>query len=59
MITLKALRSFIADMPDETKMGIDDDQISLVFREPDSHGAESLLEAGRLDAYGSYPKEEA
>jgi hypothetical protein len=59
MITLKTLRAFISGMPDDTKMGIDDDQISLVFREPDSNGAETLLESGRLDAYASYPDEEA
>ncbi len=58
MITLAILRAFISGMPDDTKMGIDDDQISLVFREPDSNGVESLLEAGRLDAYGSSPDEE-
>lgn len=54
MITLKTLREFISAMPDETKMGIDDDQVSLVFREPSSRGQESLLECGRLDAYGAY-----
>lgn len=34
MITLKTLRAFISEMPDDTKMGIDDDQMCLVFREP-------------------------
>ena len=58
MITLATLRAFISGMPDDTMMGIDDDQVSLVFREPDSSGVESMLEAGRLDAYGSDPKKE-
>jgi hypothetical protein len=57
MITLATLRAFISGMPDDTKMGIDDDQISLVFRESDSTGEESMLETGRLDAYGSDPEE--
>ncbi|MEI6175794.1 MAG: hypothetical protein WCS43_02785 [Verrucomicrobiota bacterium] len=46
-------------MPDDTKMGIDDDHGCLVFREPDSNGGEFMLEVGRLEAYGSYPEEEA
>lgn len=58
MITLEALRVFISGMPDDTKVGIDDDQACLVFKGPDSNGLESLLEAGRLDAYGSSPDEE-
>lgn len=58
MITLGTLRAFISGMPDDTKIGIDDDQICLVFRGTDSNGLESLLEAGRLDAYGSFPGEE-
>jgi hypothetical protein len=57
MITLATLRAFISGMSDDTKMGIDDDQISLVFREPDSTGGEPMLEAGRLDAYSSDPEE--
>ena len=55
MITLKTLRAFISGMPDNTKMGIDDDQVCLVFREPSSCGVESILETGRLDAHGAYP----
>ena len=58
MITLKTLRAFISGMPDETKMGIDDDQVCLVFREPSSCGVESILESGRLDAHGVYPGEQ-
>lgn len=58
MITLKTLMAFISGMPDDTKMGIDDDGTHLVFREPDSSGGESLLETGRLDAHGAYPREE-
>ncbi len=57
MITLATLRAFISGMSDDTKMGINDDQISLVFREPDSTGGESMLETGRLETYGSYPME--
>ncbi len=57
MITLKTLRAFISEMPDDTKMGIDDDQMCLVFREPSSCGVESILESGRLDAHGAYPGE--
>ena len=58
MITLKLLRAFISGLPDDTKMGIDDDQVHLVFRQPDSFGVESLLATGRLDAYGAYQEEE-
>lgn len=58
MITLETLRAFTSGMPDNTKMGIDDDGVCLVFREPDSSGGESLLEFGRLDAHGAYPGEE-
>ncbi len=59
MITLATLRALISGMPDDTKMGIDDDHGCLVFREPDSNGGEFMLEVGRLEAYGSYPEEEA
>jgi hypothetical protein len=52
MITVKELRALIEELPDETRMGIDDDHESLVFRHPDSRGMESLLEIGRLDAFG-------
>lgn len=58
MITLETFRAFILGMPDDTKMGIDDNGEQLVFREPDSSGEESLLECGRLDALGSYLGEE-
>ena len=58
MITLKTLRTFIAGLPDDTKIGIDDDQDHLVFRHPDSNGVESLLATGRLDAYGAYQGED-
>lgn len=58
MITLKTLRAFTSDMHDDTKIGIEDDGVDLVFREPISSGVESLLESGRLDAYGAYPGEE-
>jgi hypothetical protein len=54
MITLKTLRAFILGMPDDTKMGIDDDQVCLVFREPSSCGVESILESGRLEAHGAH-----
>jgi len=57
MITLETLKVFIASMSDETKMGIDDCD-HLVFREPSSSGVESLLETGRLDAYGAYQGED-
>ena len=57
MITLKALRAFTSDMHDNTKIGIEDDGVDLVFREPNSLGAESLFETGRLDAHRSYPEE--
>lgn len=58
MITVKELRSFIASLPDDTKIGIDDDQEELVFRQPASLGAEILLTIGRLHAYGEYEGEE-
>ena len=58
MITLETLRAFISGLPDDTKIGIDDDQDHLVFRQPDSIGVESLLTTGRLDAYGAYQGEE-
>ena len=54
MITLATLRAVISGMPDDTKIGIDDDGASLVFREPESRGEELLLESGKLDAYGAY-----
>jgi len=58
MITLAVLRAFISGMPDDTRIGIDDDGTCLVFREPESKGEEFLLESGRLDAYGAYPGED-
>ena len=58
MITIAILRAFISGMPDGTKLGVDDEGARLVFREPDSRGVESLLESGRLDAYGAYPGDE-
>lgn len=57
MITLATLRAFISGMPDDTKIGIDDDGTYLVFREPESRGEELMLESGRLDAYGAYSGE--
>jgi hypothetical protein len=58
MITLKALREFTSNMHDDTKIGIENDGVDLVFREPNSSGVESLIMIGRLDAHGSYPQEE-
>jgi hypothetical protein len=57
MITVKEIRAFISSLPDDTKMGIDDDYQQLVFRRSDSRGVKTLMTIGRLDAYGAYKGE--
>lgn len=57
MIKLSILKKFIADMPDDTKLGVDPDDLCLVFREPESQGDESILTPGALQPYGEYPDE--